>query len=114
MIRRAAGAAPPSSPTSGTLVATVAAPGTSYKNTGLSASKTYSYALFAYDSTPSYSAPADLTVTTAPAPVTSLTVTGTTSSSVSLSWVNPTGSNFAGVMIRRAVGTTPPDRKSVG
>jgi hypothetical protein len=94
MIRRAAGATPPSSPTSGTLVAKVAAPGTSYTDAGLTASTTYSYALFAYSSTPYYSGGVGITAATAgsgPGPVTSLKVTTVTNTAVSLSWVNPAG-----------------------
>jgi hypothetical protein len=45
---------------------------------------------------------------TAPGPVTGLTVVSTTSSSINLSWTNPADPDFAGVQIRRAVGTTPP------
>jgi PKD domain len=44
----------------------------------------------------------------APGPVTGLHLVSTTSSSITLSWTNPTAPDFAGVMIRRAVGTTPP------
>ena len=46
--------------------------------------------------------------TTSPGPVTSVTVTGATSSSLTLGWVNPGDGDFAGVMIRRSVGSVPP------
>jgi PKD domain len=51
--------------------------------------------------------PAD---TTAPGPVTGLWVKAdsSTDTSVALYWVNPTDADFTGVMIRRAVGPTPP------
>src|SRR5690606_25347554 len=42
MIRRAAGATAPSSPTTGTLVADVAKPGTSFRDTGLTVGTQYS------------------------------------------------------------------------
>jgi hypothetical protein len=50
---------------------------------------------------------------TPPGPVTALTAT-TTSTSVSLSWVNPADADFAGVMIRRAQGATPPASATAG
>src|SRR5262249_39893292 len=109
MIRRAAGTTPPSSPTSGVLVATEASPGTSRPTT---AGRTPSPPPPSSDLTP---APrpglrpvAHRTAASPPGPVTSLQATSVTDTSVSLSWVNPTGPNFAGVMIRRAAGTTPP------
>jgi hypothetical protein len=46
--------------------------------------------------------------TTPPGPVTALTVTSTSTTSIALGWTNPTDTDFAGVMIRRATGTTPP------
>ena len=52
--------------------------------------------------------------TTAPGAVSSVTVTGATSSSLTLGWVNPGDGDFAGVMIRRAVGSTPPSSPSSG
>lgn len=55
--RSAAGSStPPAGPTDGTLVADVAAPATSYVDTGLTAGTQYAYALFTYDATPNYSA----------------------------------------------------------
>ncbi len=52
--------------------------------------------------------------TTAPGPVTALTVTGNTAHSTSLSWVNPTDPDFAGVLIRRGAGGAPPIAASDG
>ena len=51
---------------------------------------------------------------TPPGPVTSLTVTGPTPSSLTLSWTNPADADFAGVVIRRAVGSTPPASPTSG
>ena len=45
--------------------------------------------------------------TTPPAPVTALTA-APGGGSVTLSWTNPTDTDFVGVMIRRSAGTTPP------
>ena len=50
----------------------------------------------------------------APGPVTGVTVTATTTSSITLSWTNPTSANFTGVMIRRATGSTPPATPASG
>ena len=52
--------------------------------------------------------------TTPPGPVTGLTVTGTTTTSVTLAWTNPSDTDLAGVMVRRAVGPTPPGSPTAG
>ena len=120
MIRRAAGSTPPSSPTSGTLV--VQKSGTSHTDTGLSASTQYSYAVFAYDEVPNYASGTTTSGTTDPEPpdttppgaVTGLSVTATTTTSITLSWTNPGDGDLAGVMIRRAAGSTPPSSPTSG
>ena len=118
MIRRTPGNTPPTSPTDGTLVTTTDAATTFYTDTGLNAGTTYSYAVFAYDTTGNDATPATITTTTTtssgPGPVTAFTATATTSSSVTLSWTNPTDPSFAGVMIRRTAGTTPPATSTDG
>ena len=53
------------------------------------------------------------TDTTPPGPVTGLRATPT-ATSVALSWTNPTDSDFAGVMVRRRTGGTPPTTPSDG
>ena len=124
LIRRAVGSVPPSSPTDGVLVADVTAPGTGFTDTGLAADTVYSYALFAYDEVPNHATAATATVTTdpeppppdttAPGPVTALETSDATTSSVGLSWTNPSDDDFAGVLIRRAVGSVPPDSPTDG
>ena len=52
--------------------------------------------------------------TTAPGSVTDLAFAATTSSTITLSWTNPVDGDFAGVMIRRATGSTPPASPSDG
>ncbi len=47
-------------------------------------------------------------------PVTSVKTTKVTASSVALSWVNPTASSFAGVLVRAAKGKTPPKSPTSG
>ena len=51
---------------------------------------------------------------TAPGQVSALAVTATSSTSVSLSWSNPSDSDLEGVMVRRAVGETEPASPSAG
>ena len=54
--------------------------------------------------------------TTAPGPVTGLNVRAdsSTDTSVALHWTNPTGADFTGVMIRRAVGAMAPATATSG
>ena len=68
MIRRAAGAVAPTSPTTGTLVTDAAKPATSFADTGLTPGTQYSYALFAHEGTPLYATAATVTATTTPTP----------------------------------------------
>jgi hypothetical protein len=49
-----------------------------------------------------------------PGPVTVAQAGGVTTSSVTLTWVNPPDAGFAGVVIRRAEGTVPPESVSSG
>ena len=120
MIRRAPGGTPPSSPTSGTLV--IQKSGTSHTDSGLSPGTQYAYAVFAYDEVPNYSTGATTTGTTQtpppdttpPGAVTGLSVTGATTTSITLSWTNPGDGDLAGVMIRRAPGSTPPSSPTSG
>jgi|GEM_PF-4122879 len=118
MIRRSVGAVPPASPTAGTLVTDKAAPATTHTQTGLTPQTQYTYALFAHDVDGNYAQGTPVTITTAeadpPGPVTGLSRTGTTASTASFSWTNPNDSDFAGVMVRRAVGETPPGSATAG
>ncbi len=75
-IRRALGATAPATPTSGTAVAEVAAPGAGHTDTGLSPSTQYSYALFAHDAVPNHAAAATITVTTEAASLSDWAQTG--------------------------------------
>jgi len=68
IIRRAAGTVPPATPTSGTAVTNLAAPGKTWTDTGLSAKTTYSYALFAHNEAGYHAAAASVKGTTAPKP----------------------------------------------
>lgn len=64
VVRRAVGATAPATVTDGTPVADVPVPGHAVTDTGLDAGTTYTYAVFAHDSGPHYSAAAELTVST--------------------------------------------------
>ncbi|MBP2269195.1 hypothetical protein J3A64_004735 [Pseudarthrobacter sp. PvP004] len=68
MIRRTAGNTAPAGITDGTLVTELPGTTTTYTNTGLTASTTYSYSVFAKDIQGKYAAPAKATVTTIAAP----------------------------------------------
>ncbi len=121
VIRRAVGSTPPGSPDAGELVADLAAPADTLTDTGLAADTTYSYALFAHDEVPNFAAAATTSATTpgvpdtvAPGPVTGLSVDAVTSDSVTLTWTNPEDADYAGVVIRRAVGSTPPGSPDAG
>src|ERR1035437_7918162 len=115
MIRRALGATPPATATSGILVVDAAKPATSYTNTGLASGTQYSYALFAHDGTPVYAAAATVTSTTTAilGPVTGVSAIPA-STSIALSWTNPTAASFTGVKIGRAQGATPPANATAG
>ncbi len=52
--------------------------------------------------------------TSPPDPVTGLTVGSATTSTLTLRWTNPSDADLAGVMVRRAVGSTPPASPSAG
>ena len=51
---------------------------------------------------------------TTPTAVTDLRSTATTDTTVALAWVNPPSADFTGVVIRRAVGATPPATRADG
>jgi hypothetical protein len=114
VIRRNQGATPPASATSGTEVATLSTPTQSYTDSGLTGDTQYAYAAFGSTASSQYAAGADLVVTTAPGPVTSLSVTGTTASTISMSWSAPAGTSFQGVLIRRNPSSTPPASPTAG
>jgi hypothetical protein len=65
MIRRAAGATAPASPTAGALVMNTFGSAASFTDTGLAAGTQYSYALFAHDAVPNYATAASKTATAA-------------------------------------------------
>ena len=115
MIRRAVGATPPASASTGTLVADVAKPTVVFTDSGLTSSTKYSYAFFAHDAEPAFAAKATLSVTTTapPGSVTGVTATAA-NTAITLRWVNPVGSSLTGVMIRRAVGSVAPASPSAG
>jgi hypothetical protein len=117
-IRRAVGTTPPATDTDGTLVATVPTPGQSFVDDGIdNTGATYSYSLFALDNAGNVSLAASITVqsidSTPPGSVTDLTA-ATSADGIQLAWSNPSDSDFAGVVIRRAEGSTAPSSPTDG
>ncbi len=115
LIRRAAGSSPPTTPTAGTPVVDTTGAAAAFTDAGLQPGTVYSYALFAHDGIPNHALAATVSATTqaasdtsAPGPVTGLHTTDVTRISITLAWTNPADADFAGVIIRRADGATPP------
>lgn len=119
MIRRRLGTTPPGR-TGGDLVAQVGAPTNSFADYGVTSSTDYAYAVFAYDEVPNFSAGAAATTTTLrydvtpPGPLTDLRQSAATTTSIDLAWTNPTDADYAGVEVRRALGTVPPADRTAG
>ena len=113
-IRRAAGAVAPASQVDGTAVTDTDLTSTSFTDTDLAADTEYSYALFAHDGSANFSPATVVTLRTGRFGVSFLEVTSVKRTSVTLAWTNPTDDAYAGVMIRRAEGTTPPASASDG
>ena len=108
MIRRAYGATPPQSAAEGMLLTDVPKPATSFTDTYAESGTQYSYALFAHNGTPLYATAGTVTATTVvPGPVTNVTAIPA-STSIALSWTNPTSASFTGVLIYRVPGSVPP------
>ncbi|MGB7982085.1 MAG: fibronectin type III domain-containing protein [Candidatus Nanopelagicales bacterium] len=121
LVRRTTGATAPASPSAGTAVALRSAKATTVTDTGLAAGTQYSYAVFARDNTGNTSTPVKTTTstqaapdTTPPGPVTELTVGARTTTSVVLSWTNPSVSDLGSILVRRATGATAPASPSAG
>lgn len=109
LVRRSTGSTYPT-PTTGTLVGTVARTRRSLRNSGLAPHHSYRYAVFAYDSAHRYSTAAHLFVTTRalPGPVTAAHVASSTATTIALGWTNPVSPDFTTVRICRAVGSVAP------
>jgi IPT/TIG domain len=117
MIRRAPGAAAPTSPTDGTRIMDVGPSVVSFTDTTAVPDTKYSYALFAHNAVPNYAVGVSVTQTSVdnvpPGIPQKLTATVETNS-VHLAWTNPTDADFAGVMIRRNPGASPPANPTSG
>jgi hypothetical protein len=113
VVRGAVGSTAPATVSSGTLVGSVTAPTATVGVAGLTAGTVYSFSVFGRDQAGDYAAPTSTTVTTAPAPVTGLS-TSVTSTSVTLSWTDPSTSTLVGVAVLRATGSTPPTSTANG
>ena len=91
----------------------VAAPAATYTDSAnLVPNTQYTYTVFSVSPGGTLSSGASVTVTTpqaaAPPNVTHLTAHASSSTSIDLSWTNPTAASFAGVYICRGYGTTAP------
>jgi chitodextrinase len=113
-IRRTTGSVAPASQVDGTAVTDTDRNATTFADTGLTADTTYTYALFAHDGSRNFSRAAVVTLRTGRFGVTGLEASSVTRTSVSLAWTNPTDDAFAGVVIRRAEGSTPPTSPTDG
>ena len=107
-IRRAAGPNPPASQVDGTAVTDTDRNGTTFTDSGLTTDSDYSYALFAHDSSGNFARATVVRLRTGRFGVSFLEATSVKRTSVTLAWTNPTDEAFAGVIIRRADGPTPP------
>jgi hypothetical protein len=107
-IRRSTSAFP-AAPTDGESVA-VDLPDSGFADRGLTSGTTYYYTIFTRDSLYRYSSGAKIAVTLPYPPIPS-NVTGlaaaTTETSVTLNWVDPTETNFTGVLIVRSTQAAP-------
>ena len=115
VVRRAEGSSPPATVTHGIAVLLGSDRATSVTDPALTAGTTYSYALFAQDTAGNTSSRASITTstvppldTTPPSPVSGVKVTGRTTTSVSLAWTNPGDADLAMIVVRRALGSSPP------
>jgi chitodextrinase len=118
VIKRRAGTIAPKTPRAGKLVGKVKKPKHALVDRGLTASSTYSYAIFAYDGHHNFSRRAVTTTTTRadktpPGPVSALSAEST-DSTIQLTWTNPTAPDFSGVVVRRSLGATPPASPTSG
>lgn len=119
VIRRKPGTVGPASATEGELVGrTDSATVSRWRDTGLAARTTYSYAIFSHGANDYLSAAATVSVTTLdltpPAPVYALRTATVTSSSVELLWDLPSDPDIADVAVRRNLGSNPPILLSEG
>jgi chitodextrinase len=124
IVRRATGATPPATSSSGTNVSLPNALATAVTNTGLATNTTYSYAIFAQDRVGNISplgsgSTANTGGGTVPPggggaapPVTGLTAPIVTNAKVTLSWSYPSGTSR--VIVRGATGAVPPATPTAG
>ena len=113
-IRRAVGATAPASQVDGTAVADTGRSIQTFTDKALAPNTTYSYALFAHDSSGNFSRATVVTLRTGRFGVSHLVAAPVTRTTVTLAWTNPTDDAFAGVIIRRAEGPTPPASATEG
>jgi hypothetical protein len=117
IIRRRTGMTPPAKDTDGVAVATLVPTAHSTSDHTLKPATTYSYSVFTIDDLGrTNSATTTATTDAAPVakPVTALAISGSTDTTITLSWTNPTGPGQTGTIIRRAAGIEPPSSPTDG
>ncbi|WP_307861586.1 fibronectin type III domain-containing protein [Nocardioides xinjiangensis] len=116
VVRGAPGTTPPATVTAGVEVPTGRPVTTSATDvTGLEVGQRYSYSVFTQDAAGRTSVPVSITVpVTMPAPVTQAVATVDGPTSVTLTWTNPVNDQLKTIIVRRAVGATPPATHTSG
>ncbi len=116
IVRGAPGEVPPATVTDGVDVPTGRPVTTSATDsTGLAVGQRYSYSVFTLDDAGNTSAPVTITVPLSfPGPITQTAANADTPTSLALTWTNPDNDQLKKIIVRRAVGTTPPATQSSG
>ena len=116
IVRGAPGVVPPATVTDGVAVPTSRPLTTSVTDeTGLAVGQQYSYSVFTQDAAGNVGAPATITVPVSfPGPITNAAATADSPTSLTLTWTNPVNDQLRTIIVRRAVGTTPPANHNSG
>lgn len=116
IVRGMPGTTPPATVTEGAQVPTGRPVTTSATDvTGLEVGQRYSYSVFTQDASGRTSIPVSITVPVSmPAAVTQAAVAVDGPTSLTLTWTNPANDQLKTIIVRRAVGTTPPATTSSG
>jgi hypothetical protein len=114
IIRRSSGDIPPASATAGTAVTTTINSARSYIDKHLHPNQSYAYAVFATFHNGDLSGAATKVISTLPDSVSGLHVDGSTPTTVTLAWKNPTEAGFRHAYLVRTTGTKAPTTPSSG
>ncbi|MGN0065010.1 MAG: fibronectin type III domain-containing protein [Nocardioides sp.] len=116
VVRGAPGETAPATPADGVDVTLGRAVTTSATDpTGLEVGQRYSYSVFTFDAEGRPSVPISITVPVAfPSPITNATAAPSGANALVLTWTNPTNDQLKKIIVRRAVGSTPPPTPTSG